>query len=446
MPNREGHRRFGNVRKRESGRYQVRYRGLDGLMRSAPQTFARKAEAERYLALAETQMLRGDWADPAHSKVRLLDYAQTWIEQRPRLRPRTVELYGWLLKRHIAPHLGNAELGKLNMQMIRAWRAKLLAAGVSPTMAAKAYRLLRAILATAVDEDKILPANPCRVKGAGGEHAPERPVLTVAQVFMLADRIGVRPVGNIHKRGQGYRLRYSVPGGTMHAHPELFATRADAEQALWELLSQGQAEGRRDTRFRALVLLAAFASLRWGEVTALRRCDLDLDTGTVRVRAAFTERSTGQMILGPPKSRAGLRTVSIPAAILPDLAVHLAKHTHPDANALVFTGVKGSPLRRSGFNKLSGWPHVVRGMGLPGLHAHDLRHTGNTLAADMGVSLRNLMARMGHDNERAALIYQHKSSTADRQIADGLDALLRISRNPPGEDDDGLTGGSVPVS
>jgi integrase len=90
----------------------------------------------------------------------------------------------------------------------------------------------------------------------------------------------------------------------------------------------------------------------------------------------------------------------------------------------VFTGIKGGPLRRSGFNKLSGWPHVVTGMGLPGLHVHDLRHTGNTLAADMGVSLRNLMARMGHDNERAALIYQHKSSPADRQIADGLDALL----------------------
>jgi integrase len=64
-------------------------------------------------------------------------------------------------------------------------------------------------------------------------------------------------------------------------------------------------------------------------------------------------------------------------------------------------------------------------MGLPGLHFHDLRHTGNTFAADMGTSLRNLMARMGHDNERAALIYQHKSAAADRQIADGLDELLK---------------------
>jgi integrase len=50
---------------------------------------------------------------------------------------------------------------------------------------------------------------------------------------------------------------------------------------------------------------------------------------------------------------------------------------------------------------------VVTGISLPGLHFHDLRHTGNTLA-DMGVSLRNLMARMAHDNERAALIYQHR--------------------------------------
>jgi integrase len=149
--------------------------------------------------------------------------------------------------------------------------------------------------------------------------------------------------------------------------------------------------------------------------------------------------------IGPPKSRAGLRTVSIPATILPDMAAHLAKHTRPDANALVFTGIAGGPLRRSGFNKLSGWPHMVTGMGLPGLHVHDLRHTGNTLAADMGVSLRNLMARMGHDNERAALIYQHKSSPADRQVADGLDAPLRASRDRRTADD-GTTGALAPVS
>jgi hypothetical protein len=62
-------------------------------------------------------------------------------------------------------------------------------------VAAKSYRLLRAVLMTAVDEDKILLRNPCRIRGAGDENAAERPVLTVAQVFELAERVGLRPVG-----------------------------------------------------------------------------------------------------------------------------------------------------------------------------------------------------------------------------------------------------------
>jgi hypothetical protein len=66
------------------------------------------------------------------------------------------------------------------------------------------------------------------------------------------------------------------------------------------------------------VLLATFASLRWGEATALRHCDLDLDERTVRVRAAYVERSTGEMLLGPPKSKAGRRVVGILDAIIPD--------------------------------------------------------------------------------------------------------------------------------
>lgn len=99
-------------------------------------------------------------------------------------------------------------------------------------MAAKSYRLLRAILTTAVEEDKILPRNPCRVRGAGEEHAPERPVLMVGQVFDLAERVGRRPVGNIRKLpGGGYRLRFGR-NGAMRTAPEVYDTRAEAERAL----------------------------------------------------------------------------------------------------------------------------------------------------------------------------------------------------------------------
>ena len=133
------------------------------------------------------------------------------------------------------------------------------------------------------------------------------------------------------------------------------------------------------------------------------------------------ERSTGPLVLGPPKSRAGRRIVGIPAAIVPDLERHLAVYVKPDPGALVFPGIMGGPIRRGNFNKLSGWPHAVEALGMPGLHFHDLRHTGNQFAANSGAGLRDLMARMGHDSERAAMIYQHEARGADKAITDAID-------------------------
>ena len=186
---------------------------------------------------------------------------------------------------------------------------------------------------TAVEEDKILPRNPCRIRGAGSEEAPERPVLTVTQVFDLAELIGRRPIGNVRQRAaDGYRLRFQRQG-RMQTAPEVYLSRPDAERALWVMALDGRADCNHDRRYRTLVLLATFASLRWGEVTALRRCDIDLDAGTVRVRAACAERSTGELILGPPKSKAGRRIVSIPRVIIPELRRHLAAFTRPDPSA-----------------------------------------------------------------------------------------------------------------
>src|SRR5262245_56798321 len=144
--------------------------------------------------------------------------------------------------------------------MIRDWRARLLYEGVSVSETAKAYRFLRAVLMTAAN-DGIIPRNPCRVRGAGEEKPDERPVLTLHQVHELADRMP------------------------------------------------------REC-FRVLVLLAALASLPWGEVTALRRCDIDVTAGTVTVRRQHVELDTGRVVAGPPKSRAGTRTVVVPTAIL----------------------------------------------------------------------------------------------------------------------------------
>lgn len=153
MANKGGHRRFGNARRRESGRYQIRYPGPDGRIRTGTETYDRKSDAEKALVLIEAQMTAGEWTDPERGRVTLADYAATWITERPKLRPRTVDLYRWLLKKHITPDLGGVPIGKVSTAMIRQWRARLLAEGVSVSVAAKAYRLLRAVLMTAVEED-----------------------------------------------------------------------------------------------------------------------------------------------------------------------------------------------------------------------------------------------------------------------------------------------------
>ncbi|MFF4319982.1 tyrosine-type recombinase/integrase [Streptomyces sp. NPDC001568] len=89
-------------------------------------------------------------------------------------------------------------------------------------------------------------------------------------------------------------------------------------------------------------------------------------------------------------------------------------------------GAKGATPRRNHFNLL--WHKACREAGIKGLHFHDLRHTGNTLAASTGASTRELMTRMGHSTARAALIYQHASADRDRLIADALSVLVKKSR------------------
>ena len=104
------------------------------------------------------------------------------------------------------------------------------------------HRLPEGRTRAAVEEDKILARNPCRIRGAGDEDAPERPVPTVAQVFALAELVGRRPVGNIRKLpAGGYRLRFRRHG-EFQTSPEVYGTRSEAEQALWKMADDDRAD------------------------------------------------------------------------------------------------------------------------------------------------------------------------------------------------------------
>lgn len=176
-------------------------------------TFQRKSDAERWLSLLEAEIVRGGWTSPDGGRVELGQYATRWVEERE-LQPRTRELYASLLKNHIRPYLGARSLDKISSQAVRTWRKRLLDDGRTPIVAAKSYRLLRAVLNTAVKEDRLLAENPCRMRGYDKEETAERPVGSVASVIVLSERIEPR-----YRAGLVCRIHGSALGRTCRAAP-----------------------------------------------------------------------------------------------------------------------------------------------------------------------------------------------------------------------------------
>lgn len=175
-------------------------------------------------------------------------------------------------------------------------------------------------------------------------------------------------------------------------------------------------------RYRAMVLLGTYAGLRYGELAGLERQHVDVAAGVVTVVQQLQELGTGECRIGPPKTDAGWRSVTIPPHILTDVKRHLLRFVANGPTALVFTSPEGGPLRRSNFRRRV-WGPAREKVGLGQMYFHDLRHTGNTLAASTGASTKELMRRLGHASARAALIYQHSTAERDAEIARNLSEL-----------------------
>ena len=348
-------------------RYDVRYRAGG---RAVEETFKRRQDAENRVRQVEAERLRGPAVDPRRGREKLAEFADRWlatrlVKGRP-LAPMTRQGYLGLLGRNVETTLGQYALAEITPSVIRAWYA-----GVTVTagqdQAAKSYRLVRAILNTAVD-DELIGRNPCRIRGGGAERAEERPMIDAALVFKLADSI-------------------SAP-------------------------------------LRALVILAGFVGLRTGELLGLRRCDIDLDGRRLTVLVQAQQVVGMGRIVTSPKSDAGQRTVSLPRVALEALEKHLASHGQPGSDGVLFTGPRGEPITRSLVSRE--WQAARAMASAPaGLRMHDLRHHAATLTARMpGITTKELMARIGHASPRAALIYQHATAERDQEIAAFLDQAI----------------------
>lgn len=355
-------RAFGEISRLPSGRFRARYTGPDLARHSAPSTFVARMDAEAWLVAQERAISRGEWQPPViesrqamQAPPTLSEYAATVVGRR-RLRPATEALYAKLLRLAILPTFAGRQLADITSAEVTAWYASMRS---TPTQQANAYGLLKSILKEAID-DGLIVANPCRVKAGGQKtRAREIEVLSVQQLTAYLDAV-----------------------------PE---------------------------QRRMPLLLAGWCGLRSGEVRGLRVRDLDLDTGVVHVRQAVV-RLSGQLVIGPPKTAAGQRDVTIPPHLLPTLAGWQSKQPSRTRDALLFPAGDGvSPLNDSVLRDAHDKAKMA--IGMPGLTIHGLRHTSATLAAQLGATLAELQARIGHSTPNMAMRYQHVAADRDAQLA-----------------------------
>ena len=355
-------------------RYEVRYRGADGNERS--KTFRTKKDAERYQRAQQTAMERGLWVDPQKGRITLEAWAQDWQRTVVHLRPSTRRIYESNLRLHVLPTLGAVELGKLTPAMLRAWLAELTAKigghgkPMSAASAAQAYRTLNRILTAAVD-DELLGRNPLS---------------------------GIRP-----PRGQQQEMRFL-------SHDEV-ATLAAAI----------------DTRYRAMVLVAAYGGMRAGELIALRRRHVDLLHRTITV-VEQVQVVGGHFEVQPPKSAAGRRAIPLPSLVVEALQDHLAQVAEAGPDGIVFPSPEGGYLRLENFRRRA-WEPAVRRAGLAPLRVHDLRHTCASLAIAAGADVKVLQRMLGHASAALTLDrYGHLLPGQAEQVALRLDEMARTAR------------------
>jgi integrase len=383
-------RDFGRIEKLPSGKYRARYVGPDTLLHKAPNLFTTKDHATVWLDAEARLISSGNWtptADRVRARQTILTfgpYATDWLTGRT-LKPRTREHYQRLFDRLILPTFATVPVKSITPDSVRAWHLHL--GSDTPTQRAHAYSLLRSILHDAV-ADQLIATNPCHIRGAGNSKRVHKvQVLTAAEVDTLAA-----------------------------AMPE---------------------------RLRLMTLFAAWCGLRFGELVELRRSDLDVTNGVIKVRRGAV-RVKGGTVVGTPKSDAGIRDVAIPPHLLPAVREHLRAFV-TGRDGLLFPAATGKTLqpstlygkapqtRKNAAGETTvqpGWGFYAAraAIGYPKLRWHDLRHTGAVLSVVNGATLPDVMGRLGHSTPGAAMRYQHAAKGRDAEIAARMSESLESSQ------------------
>jgi integrase len=337
----------------------ARYRGPDHTERS--KTFIRKTDAERYLTSQENEKNTGEWTDPERANVTLEAF---WRDQRTRPgkrgmpAPSTLAKWDTVWERYLREPLGNYPLAAISRQDVRDVVSKVR----SPWQGAETLKLLRMLLFRAIDDNRLKSNAAARVDAPRTKRKPVR-VLTPGEIDTVVENL-----------------------------PE---------------------------RWRAFVLLSAYGSLRWSELVAIKRDDVDIPERTVRVDERCIELN-GRFEWGQTKTAGSNRTIAVPEVVVRALAAHLLRYP-PTPDGLVFYGETNDPVRRKTFRPV--WIRALKAAEIPEhVRVGWLRHSGASLAYDATKDILATAQRLGHTSTRMVdSVYVTLYSEVSRQVADAID-------------------------
>jgi integrase len=366
-----------DVAREEGGRHIV-YRSFKGTRREA------QAELARLLARAAD----GGHVDP--SKLTVAEHVRARFKQwqaSGEISPKTAEGYAGLIERHIVPHIGGKLLQKLTTRDVETWHSTLLTsgrkgrygspdgqAGVSTRTIGHAHRVLSKALREGMRHDLVLK-NVAAIQRAPKVAADAMGILTPEQVAELPAKLDGHPLG-------------------------------------------------------PPTLIALFTGIRRGEALALRWGNVDFAGKIIKVRESLEATKAG-LRFKAPKSKAGVRDITLPAIVIEILHAHrkallerrlvLGQGKLADAD-LVFPAWDGSPQHPDAFG--STWIKLARELGL-GVSFHGLRHTHASQLIDAGVDVVTIARRLGHSSPAITLnVYAHLFRKDDGKAAAAIDAAL----------------------
>lgn len=370
-------------------RWVARYTATDGKERS--RTFDRKVDADRWVATQTADQARGEWVDPALGRLTFGEYVDQWLGDPNGWRSSTEARNVGIVRLHLLPRFGSAPLAKLTGSDVKAMIAEQLAEDYAPATVRKHVLVLRGVLEDAMRDGRIGRNVAADVK-LPPEDSRDMRFLDPGQVYALAE-----------------------------SFPDYY---------------------------RPLILTAAYVGLRWGELAGLKVGKVDTLRRTITVDEQLIEVAGKPLAFGPPKTKAGVRSVAIPATIADMLGEHMSRPAVRDSG-LVFPTKNGKPMRRSNFRRR--WTlrvdRLFGGTDLEGIVFHELRHTAAALAIAHGAHPLTIKERLGHSSITVTMDrYGHLFPAQDEALADALDGTLRGSMTGPRRDRTTVADAFVQVS